>query len=324
MGLSPLNFDALETSDDLAAMLDTLHSFRDGHGNPACLTANTILANPDFERIRMSDFKSYHYIPVVESIKDDPLRKDLPALWVQGINQRTYLPQLHAREHICWWRWLEALRRGSEEARVTFEMRMCGVPLSSSKENQSFFTPLYVENKELLHFQVDLKTLIEDGYRLFIETFGFPPLSTVPPNHYWSDEAEMIWAKLGIRYIQGAARQKMGSGEIDVKPHTRFHFSGEKNIHNMVYLVRNVAFEPCLSPGINWVKKAMKKIQFAFWNHQPAIINTHRFNYIGSINRANREYGLEQLSYLLQGVIKKWPDVIFMNSPALGRDLEAT
>lgn len=318
---SPYNLDALETEEDMELLLSVLNSFRDTKGNPPCLTANMVLAYPDFHKIRNSGFTRYFFLPVVDFIRSDPARQNLPFKWANGISQGLFLPQLHAREHVCWWRWLEALRGGSEEGMITFDLGMCGVPLASSQENQSFFTPLYVEQDELHRYGVNLQEIIRDGHNLFREAFGFSPLSTVPPNHHWTDQAESIWAGLGIRYIQGVSRQKMGSGAIGARVSTRFHYLGEKNVHDMMYLVRNVEFEPSSSKNVHWINKAMKQIRFAFLFHHPAIINTHRQNYIGSINKENRDNGLTQLSELLDTVLKQWPDVQFVSSPELGRRL---
>jgi len=321
---SPYNLDALETEEDMESLLSVLNTFRDTKGNPPCLTSNMVLACPDFHKIRNSGFKRYSFVPVVDFIRSDPSRQNLPYKWAKGISQRVFLPQLHAREHVCWWRWLEALRGGSEEGMITFELGMCGVPFASSRENQSFFTPLYVEEHELHRYGVNLQTMIIEGHNLFREAFGFSPLSTVPPNHQWTDQAESIWAGLGIRYIQGVSRQMLGSGAIGARVKTRLHYLGEKNVHDMIYIVRNVEFEPSSNKKVNWINKAMQQIRFAFLSHQPAIINTHRHNYIGSIKKENRDNGLTQLSELLERVLKQWPDVQFVSTPELGRRLHST
>lgn len=49
--------DTLETAEDLDALYEVLDSVRDAHARPAVITANTVVANPDFDRIRAADFK---------------------------------------------------------------------------------------------------------------------------------------------------------------------------------------------------------------------------------------------------------------------------
>ena len=51
--------DTLASSEDLQALFDTLMSFKDINGNSPKITANTIVANPDFDKIRESNFEEY-------------------------------------------------------------------------------------------------------------------------------------------------------------------------------------------------------------------------------------------------------------------------
>jgi hypothetical protein len=60
------------------------------------------------------------------------------------------------------------------------------------------------------------------------------------------------------------------------------------------------------------------EINLAFKFNKPAVINTHRVNFIGGIEEKNRDLGLKKLNILLCQIVKKWPDVKFMNSAQLG------
>lgn len=48
------------------------------------------------------------------------------------------------------------------------------------------------------------------------------------------------------------------------------------------------------------------------------MINTHRVNFIGSLNVKNREKNLRLFSELLKSITIKWPDVEFLSSDMLG------
>ena len=50
---------------------------------------------------------------------------------------------------------------------------------------------------------------------------------------------------------------------------------------------------------------------------KPAIISTHRVNFIGSIFQKNADENLKKFDYLLKTILKKWPDVEFMTSGEL-------
>ena len=47
-----LRYDCLENETDIQEIFKVLNSFRDKYGNTPVITANTIVTNPDFEKIR--------------------------------------------------------------------------------------------------------------------------------------------------------------------------------------------------------------------------------------------------------------------------------
>lgn len=51
-------YDSLETSKDLEILFNVLNRYKGADGLPAQITANAIMANPDFQRIKDSNF---HY-----------------------------------------------------------------------------------------------------------------------------------------------------------------------------------------------------------------------------------------------------------------------
>ena len=52
---------------------------------------------------------------------------------------------------------------------------------------------------------------------------------------------------------------------------------------------------------------------------QPAIVSTHRINYVGGVSTENRDRGIEILTTYLDKVLQKWPDVKFMSSAELSK-----
>jgi len=310
--------DALESQEDLARLVDILGTFQDQRGRPACLTTNMVMANPDFRAIQESGFLQYACEPVWVTWKRYHAG-DVATLWDTGVAKGVFLPQFHAREHVCWWKWLEALRSGNEEAVKTFDLGMCGVPRAVSRTGLSFYCPPYTSRQELVRFGVDLEDMIVKGLDLFSAHFGFRSLSTVAPNVTWTDHVESIWAHNGVKYIQGGTCQHMPVGR---RVHLRGHYLGEPSTYNGYYLVRNCTLEPSSASGGNTVARCLRQITRAFRARIPAIVGTHRVNYIGSIDARNRERGLTQLRSLLKAILKQWPDVYFLCSPELGYMIE--
>jgi len=96
-----------------------------------------------------------------------------------------------------------------------------------------------------------------------------------------------------------------------------FHWLGQKNKYSQRFITRNCFFEPS-EKSKDWVDSCLKDIEIAFRWYKPAVISSHRVNYIGALNKSNRDNGLTQLKQLLRSMLKKWPEVEFMTSDQLG------
>jgi hypothetical protein len=77
--------------------------------------------------------------------------------------------------------------------------------------------------------------------------------------------------------------------------------------------LRNCAFEPS-GDNYNDIGLTLKQIEAAFRWNKPAIISTHRVNFVGGINPRNSSKGLKELKSLLNAILKKWPKVHFMST----------
>ena len=60
-------FDGLETTEDLDSIFNSLLQIKDYKGNSPVITANTIVANPDYDKIRSDHFQKYHFETFSES-----------------------------------------------------------------------------------------------------------------------------------------------------------------------------------------------------------------------------------------------------------------
>ena len=317
MEKSPYSLDALETNEDLTALYETLKTVKDTKENPACFTANMIMANPDFDAILQNNYSKYVYEPVGQTLEKYEGRDQVRSLWKQGMNSRIFFPQLHAREHVRYWDWMRDIKAGEEEARETFELKMCGVPRVVSRKGKSYFHPPYIDDSTLQDVDVDLDILISEGAALFEKEFGFRSKTVIAPNCGWTDSTERIWERNDIDFIQGGFIQEYHKSNA-IKYIS--HYLGEKSkTKDLIYLVRNCTFEPSRSNNPDYWKSTFSEVNAAFRMKTPAIISSHRVNYIGAIKKENREKSLEQLNLLLKEIKKKWPDVLFLNSAELGQ-----
>jgi hypothetical protein len=61
----------------------------------------------------------------------------------------------------------------------------------------------------------------------------------------------------------------------------------------------------------------LNQISNSFFWKNPAILTSHRINFIGSIEEDNRKRNLKLLEELIQKILKRWPNVEFMSSNEL-------
>jgi hypothetical protein len=165
---------------------------------------------------------------------------------------------------------------------------------------------------------VDLKyqeEVIITGLNIFEELFGYRATYFVPPNGPFSSKLEPACYKAGIRYLSTSKLQVEPIGEGRTK--TRIHWLGQKSRTGIIYKTRNCFFEPGL-PGQDWVDNCLFEISTAFRWGKPAVISSHRVNYIGALYSDNRINGLNKLLFLLKSIMKNWPDAEFITSAELG------
>ena len=315
-------YDALATHDDLALLFDVLTAFRDKHGRCPVITANCIVANPDFARIKASDFTEYHYEPFTETLQHYPNCNKSFRLWQEGIKSGVFYPQLHGREHLNVNRWMKALYENNDAARRQFDNFCWGLtPETSNLINRHFLSAFGgVQNTKAIEL------ILTEGVNLFYTIFGYRPDSFIAPCYVWNDDVEKYLHNNGIKYIQGNYFQSVPDfndagypGDADAgKTKSRMNYLGKRNTYRQHYLVRNCFFEPAQNENMDWIDRCLKDIKTAFQYKKPAILSAHRLNFIGSIFVENRDKNLTLLGQLLKKILTVWPDVEFFTSNHLG------
>lgn len=300
--------DSLATGKDLTELFNVLSKYTDINGNHPVITANCAVANPDFEKIKESDFQNYYYEPFTKTLKRYKECENSFELWQEGIKEGLFKPQFHAREHLNVARWMDSLQKNDTDTRHVFDYGIMGL-FPKGKEN--------VGNK----FQVALgdtefpiqsqNEIIKEGLDLFEKIFNYKSKTFIAPCYTWNPGIEKTLYDNGVIGIQGLVYQKVPCGN------SIRHWMGSKNAYGQIYTIRNAFFEPTLSPNIDNVEDCLYRIECAFRWNKPAIISSHRINYIGAINEYNRDNNLKQLDGLLTKIQKKWSDVEFISSDKL-------
>lgn len=314
---SPYNkFDSLESKEDLEQLFDVLKSVKGEDGKPAKFTINNIVANPKFDLIEKSNFKSYFYEPFTETLKNYYHDNKVMELYFQGIDSQLIKPQFHGKEHLNVGRWMKGLQENNKALHDAFKLKIFS-PCLANKNGylNEYMDALDYDNDNEIETQ---KEILKKGLDLFEKIWGFKSRSFIAPCYIWDKKLEDFLSTQGIEYFQGMVNQFNPINEIGFKYNKLYHFQGQKNHNNQLYLLRNVFFEPTITPNFDWNNDCLNRIEIAFKWKKPAIISTHRLNFTGTLNQPNRTENLKKLKSLLQAIVKKWPEVRFVSSDELG------
>lgn len=310
-------YDALEANDDINALYDILLKHKDSTGRHPVITAVNIVANPDFQKIKSHNYQKYFYEPLTETFKKYPCHDQVENLYKQGIKERLFVPVFHGREHLNVQRWMRSLQNGNQSVLTTFEYGVTAIGFGLNKEFIGDFQAAFDLDTE--HDLLYMKSILTEGLDLFESLWGYKSTYFVTTNGPFNNSLEKVLAEKGVKYILGERIQKEPLGNGLYKK--RIHYIGMSNNMNQLYLTRNARFEPAIksdSSSQTEIDQCLRSINYAFRWKKPAIISSHRVNYIGSIEEHNRARNLKNLDLLITEIFRLWPDVEFLTSVELG------
>ena len=310
-------YDTICTTEDLHKLFDVLTSVTDSNGHHACFTPFANIANPDFEKIRISGFREYYREPFTATM--DRLGTAYAGaydLWRQGIAEGIFIPEYHGTEHINVRRFMSALQNGHKSTMLAFENESVCVPHLPGEYPISNNTAVF--DIEHTSDNDQLKEDIRTGLNMFEQFIGYRSCQFTPGAGVYSPLLHKTLSENGIKsiHVNRWRAYPLGDGVYSKK----FLYTGKKNEVGQYFIVRNCPFEPFLddkSRNNNVVAICLENIAAAFRWNAPALISTHRVNFAGSIEPSHRDESLKQLSALLHDIVKRWPDAEFVS----GRDM---
>ncbi len=293
-------------AEALWAVAELLASFCDLEGRPALMTIGAVLSLPDSQaieesggeyRARFLDHPAYR--PVLEALK-------------AGEKAGVFELQLHGLAHfwpesfMAAWRREETVRRWLAEDGWRTEK-----------------LPAWLQSRWVDSTSLPTKPLAEEAIRqavqeevqVFRRCFGRAPKVAVPPTFVWTEEVERAYAEAGVEVLITPGRRYPGRDlEGKLLPAQRSYVNGERLSSGLIALVREVYFEPALGHD---PKKVVEQIERKWRQREPALLETHRFNFLNG----NLAASLTALKSLLQQVLERLPEVQFLSSWQLARHL---
>ncbi|MBQ8430607.1 MAG: hypothetical protein IJX26_01515 [Clostridia bacterium] len=306
--------DCLESNDDINELKKVLLSHNDSKGNHAKFTLNFATANPNFNKIKENNYKTFYHERIDETYQNTPHSENVLDEVKDGINLGVFQPQLHSREHINSQFLIDDLQNNAKVKRA-FNLKIVGV----TNENYSGLDSLNCSKNE-----TNEKHLTE-AMKYFVDLFGFTPTTYIAPCYVWNKDDEIILKNLGVKALQGKIFQNIPITRNNYKK--KFHkFGSVSKSSKLKYLYRNCFFEPSKSrldgnSEDQIINNIMREIEFAFNCKKPAIICTHRVNYTSGISIENRNLNLKLLNSLIEKIKEKYTKVEFMSTDELYEEL---
>ena len=308
-------YDSLEKKQDIEALTDILNKVTDSRGNTGVFTTNMVMGNPDFEKIKDAGFQEFHHEYFLDSYQK-LYGQNLEILWTKSIKEKLLFPQFHAREHLNVPLWMKDLRAGHKVTRLAFQHGFYGLKTKTSSPYQTNYLAAYraEDTKE----RSTIVAHIKKGLKLFEQAFGFQSKTFIACNYVWPQELEELLLPEDVKVFQGQRAQLDPRIKEGGKLKIRRKYTGQKNSHGQLFTVRNVRFEPYLRTAAEEeVDSALAEIKRSFLWRKPAIISSHRINYVSQMSMKHRDNNLFALRELLSRLVKTYPDIEFMHSDAL-------
>lgn len=306
--------DCLESEEDLQALFEVLKKYKDAEGNHPIVTAMFIMQNlimGQDETIRQENFtdtyKRYNYASL-QAIKNN-------------MSNKTFYPQLHGLAHFNLQKHKDAMKI-NPMIKKCWQNEMIGLCAGNYVGMDAF---------NLDSLDDDYCTNIPKAAEIFKQTFGYQSETFVFPCYVYTNKDEKKLLQSGIKNIQTTWIQNIPLKKTAKKEYGRkLHYMGQKNSIGGIYTIRNCFFEP-----INYqifredgksiqdcLQNCLEQIDTAFKNKKPAIICSHRANYVGGIDKQKRNENLKCLDKLLKEILIKYPDVKFVSSVELSKIIQ--
>jgi hypothetical protein len=293
---------------------------QDKNGRNAVFTPFTVPCNINFERMAEEDFEQYWYEILPDTFaklakRDPKAYRGTWNLWQEGIDKGLMMPQFHGREHFNLKVFRQKLAQRDSEVLTALKNRSYTSISDSGVPHVGYTAAFAFEKKEDIK---EFPSILQSGTDAFEDIFGFRSKCFTPPAQQFPASLEKTLTEYGIRHYDQPFTRRRHQGNGKYK--REFNILKRDTHLGLNILVRNVVFEPTYDK--NALKKALQQIKAAFFWNKPAIISSHRVNFCGHIDPANREKGLRALGQLLNEIVSRWPQVEFITADELGRIIE--
>jgi hypothetical protein len=303
--------DCLETKQDFDALSKLLKSFSDSQGHHPVFTLNYVLNNLVYVPFNASGERQFAF--TYEPLEQTYLRSNVPFVWndpVYSAPDSVFAFSLHAFAHLNEARFLMDIEANKNGAKDFYSH---GAVASLDPSNSFCYMD---EMGGGANDVTSSLSRLEKASKQFQSVFHqksicFTPSCGVLDPASLSSLAAMDF--LAIKITDSFYRSFDGKAFRKHPIKSRQKLTDASSCR---FLVRNCAFEPIFSRD-KALELCLQDIAYAFKHHKPAIISTHRMNYVAGFDNEAYQNRLHLLSELLGKIMERYPDVQFMSTDEL-------
>ncbi|MGE3773760.1 MAG: hypothetical protein AB7I32_12600 [Gammaproteobacteria bacterium] len=292
-----------EQAAALARLRELLADARNAAGETIVMTVGVILETVDRDATRAAG----RYVAAGLSA---PGQAGILEALVDGARAGAFALQLHGQAHY----WPDSLlARASRDAEVAAWLAEGG--LGWTEALPSALQARWTETSRLPSVPLPesaVRAAAAAEVDIWRSVFGSAPEVAVPTTFVWTPVVERAWAAAGIRVMvtPGVRHEARGADGAPACITARI-VNGERGDGGLLFLVRDVYFEPALGHGPSRLADGVLARAAL---GRPALIEMHRFNFCGP--RATPA-AFDTLRAALAELLARVPDVRFMSTAAL-------
>ncbi|MHB8759682.1 MAG: hypothetical protein ACYC5S_06115 [Thiobacillus sp.] len=286
----------------LAALLRRVH---DGSGRRALMTLGVVLEVPDGPRIAASGGSEYHARTLADA-RFAAVREAIQA----GIADGVFVPQLHGQCHY----WPPALLAA---ARIDDAVRawLTAAEPAPTEALPAALQARWVDAARLPAAALppaDVDRAVAEECANYASIFGAPPKVAVATTFVWNETVEAAWARCGVAVIvspgvRATGRDARGQpAGVD-----RTMLSGQRAPSGLIYLVRDVYFEPVRGHA---PQQLVAGLRARTRQGRACLVETHRCNFLQA-----RDASLAALEAGLAAALAAFPGLCFVSPLELAR-----
>ena len=297
----------LEQAEALNQLRLLLQRIRDLSGHPAVMTLGVVFEVPDGARIAANNVTEYYALTL-----DDARFESIRTAMRRGIDADVFVPQLHGQCHY----WPAAIMQAAHTDTQVLAWLTAPDP-AATEHLPSALQSRWIDGTSLPSndlTQIAIQTGVERELVSYRTMMGESPHIAVATTFIWNDAVEAAWAQGGIEAVITPGRRATCRnilGEPSCEDATML--SGEQSRFGLMYLVRDVYFEPSLGHSATQLTEGL----LTKWRQRRAcLVETHRFNFL-----QRQDESLAALEHALDAALKVCPDLRFISSLELSRVL---